>query len=137
MSDCIFCAIAEGTIPSSKVFASDTLYAFLDINPANKGHTLIIPRAHCADPLGVDPALGREVIEAMQRIGRAVMTATGAAGFNVIQNNGQVAGQEVFHLHWHIIPRFAGDGIPLWKQGSYASKEEMERLATALRVQIG
>lgn len=137
MDTCIFCAIQEGKLPSSKVYESDTLYAFLDLNPANKGHTLIIPRKHSLDLLGVDPGLGKELLEAMQRIARALVSVTGAEGFNVIQNNGRVAGQQVDHLHWHIIPRFSGDGIPLWQQHSYDSQDEMNRLATAIRVQIG
>ena len=137
MESCIFCGIQAGTIPSARLYETDNLYAFLDIAPANKGHALLIPRTHCADILGVDPALGREVLEAMQRIARAVVSVTGARGFNIIQNNGRVAGQEVDHLHWHIIPRFERSEMPLWKQGAYETQEEMNRLATAIRVQIG
>lgn len=135
--DCIFCAICEGKIPSSKVYESENLYAFLDLNPANKGHTLLIPRLHCADILAVPPSLGQEVLEAIQRIAPAILSVTGATGFNVFQNNGSVAGQEIFHLHWHIIPRFENDGIRLWKQGAYDSQEEMNRFATSIKVQIG
>ena len=136
MDDCLFCSIAQGKIPSAKIFESDNLYAFLDLNPANKGHTLIIPREHSADILDVNPAIGRELLEAIQRIARAILSVTGATGFNVVQNNGKVSGQEIFHLHWHIIPRFEGDGLSLWKQGSYESQEEMNRLATAIKVHI-
>lgn len=134
---CVFCGIVAQTIPSAKLYESDNLYAFLDIAPANKGHALIIPRVHCADILGVDPALGKELLEAMQRIARAILSVTGAKGFNIFQNNGRVAGQEVDHLHWHIIPRFERGEVPLWTQGKYESVEEMNRLATAIRVQIG
>ncbi|MBQ7739457.1 MAG: HIT family protein [Desulfovibrionaceae bacterium] len=136
MDDCLFCSIANGTIPSAKIFQSENLYAFLDLHPANKGHTLIIPREHCADIFDLNPAIGREVLEAVQRIARAILTVTGATGFNLIQNNGKVAGQEIFHLHWHIIPRFEHDGFSLWKPGDYDSQEEMNRLATAIKVQI-
>ncbi|MCR4666137.1 MAG: HIT family protein [Desulfovibrio sp.] len=136
MQDCIFCAIAKGLIPSSSVYETPSLYAFLDLNPANKGHTLIIPKAHYSNLLDADPQLGNELIDAMQRVARAIITVTGAEGFNVIQNNGRAAGQEVDHLHWHIIPRFANDGLTLWKQHSYDSQEEMNRLATAIRVQV-
>ncbi|MBO4368914.1 MAG: HIT family protein [Desulfovibrio sp.] len=136
MHDCLFCQIAKGIIPSSPVFESQNLYAFLDLNPANKGHTLIIPRNHCSDLFDADPELGKELIETMQRIARALLAVTGAEGFNVIQNNGRVAGQEINHLHWHIIPRFPNDGFSLWQQHQYDSKEEMNRLATAIRLQI-
>ena len=136
MDNCLFCAIASGTIPSQKIFESGNLYAFLDIAPANKGHALLIPKTHCSDLLGLDPALGQEIFEAMQRIARAVVSVTSAQGFNIIQNNGRAAGQEIDHLHWHIIPRFDNDGLTLWRQGKYDAEEEMVRLATAIRVQI-
>ncbi|MBQ9536195.1 MAG: HIT family protein [Desulfovibrionaceae bacterium] len=136
MDDCIFCAIVQGKIPSAKVFESDKLYAFLDLNPANKGHTLLIPKEHCTNILDVDPIIGKEFLDAVQRIAPAIMHVTSAQGFNVFQNNGKVAGQEIFHLHWHIIPRFENDGVPLWKQGAYDSQEEMNRLAAAIKVQI-
>ena len=136
MDECLFCAIAKGTIPSAKIFESENLYAFLDLHPANKGHVLIIPREHCVDILDVNPAIGKEFLEDVQRIARAMLAVTGATGFNVIQNNGKVSGQEIFHLHWHIIPRFEGDGFSLWKPGDYDSMEEMQRLATAIKVQI-
>ena len=137
MDGCLFCGIVQGQIPSSKVYETESLYAFLDLNPANKGHTLVVPKKHCQDLLGLDPALGHELLDALQRIARGILSVTGAEGFNLIQNNGRVAGQEIFHLHWHLIPRFQGDGFKLWTQGSYDSPEEMNRLATALRVQIG
>ncbi|MBO4314231.1 MAG: HIT family protein [Desulfovibrio sp.] len=130
--DCIFCAIVSGAIPSSKVFESDTVYAFLDLNPVHKGHTLIIPKKHFKDVTELDTALGRDIFDAMQRVARAVMEATGARGFNVLQNNGRIAGQMVDHLHWHIIPRFADDGLDMWPQGKYGSMDEMN--ATAAKI---
>lgn len=137
MDDCIFCLIAQGKIPSSKVYESEKLYAFLDLNPANKGHTLIIPKAHYKTILEFDSSLGTEVMEAMQKIAQAIIAATGAAGINIIQNNGRAAGQEVDHLHWHIIPRFAEDGFRLWKQKKYDSMDEMNAFAAKIRDQLG
>ena len=136
MADCIFCLIAEGKIPSSKVLETENLYAFLDLNPVHKGHTLVIPKKHAADLLACDPAIGCDVIAAMQEIGRAVMKVTGAKGFNVLQNNGRAAGQEVDHLHWHVIPRFEGDGLTLWPQGKYESMDEMNAMAASLREEL-
>ena len=130
--DCIFCAIVSGAIPSSKVFESDTVYAFLDLNPVHKGHTLIIPKKHFKDVTELDTTLGRDIFDAMQRVAGAVMEATGAKGFNVLQNNGRIAGQMVDHLHWHIIPRFADDGLDMWPQGKYGSMDEMN--ATAAKI---
>ena len=137
MADCLFCLIAEGKVPSSKVFENDQVYAFLDLNPVHKGHTLIIPKAHCQDIFGADPAVGAAIIDAMQRIGRAIKDVTGATGMNVLQNNGRDAGQMVDHLHWHLIPRFAGDGLTLWPQGKYDSMDEMNSLAASLRGALG
>ncbi|MBQ7456233.1 MAG: HIT family protein [Desulfovibrio sp.] len=134
--DCVFCDILAGKIPSAKLLETESLYAFLDIAPANKGHALIIPRTHCQDILGVDPKIGEDLLSTMQRIARAIVNVTGAKGFNIIQNNGRVAGQEVDHLHWHIIPRFDRAEMPLWKQGKYESMDEMMRLATTIKLQI-
>ncbi|MCR5563053.1 MAG: HIT family protein [Desulfovibrio sp.] len=130
--DCIFCAIVSGAIPSSKVFESDTVYAFLDLNPVHKGHTLIIPKKYFKDVTELDTTLGRDIFDAMQRVAGAVMEATGAKGFNVLQNNGRIAGQMVDHLHWHIIPRFENDGLGMWPQGKYDSMDEMN--ATAAKI---
>ena len=136
MADCIFCMIAEGKIPSSKVYESDTVYAFLDLNPVHKGHALVIPKKHAKDLLRLPPELGRDLVEAMQKLGRAVMEATGADGFNVVQNNGRAAGQEVEHVHWHVIPRFDGDGLAFWPQTKYESMEAMNAMAERIRARI-
>ncbi len=133
MDDCIFCKISEGRLPSSKVYESDTLYAFLDLNPCHKGHTLIIPRQHCRDIFEVDPAIGGDVLRAMKDIAAALKKVTGCTGVNVLQNNGRDAGQMVDHLHWHLIPRFAGDGFKLWPQGKYETMDEMNAMAGQLR----
>lgn len=131
--DCIFCMILEGKLPSSKVYESEHLYGFLDLNPVNKGHALIIPKKHCADIFDCDPAIGQEVVEAFQRVGEALKKVTGCTGVNIMQNNGRTAGQMVFHLHWHLIPRHAGDGFTLWPQGKYADMDEMNGMAAKLR----
>jgi len=83
MDSCIFCKILDGSIPSAKLYETENLYAFLDIAPANKGHALIIPRTHCQNILGIDPAIGKELLEAMQRIAMALTAVTGAKGFNI------------------------------------------------------
>lgn len=137
MADCIFCLIAQGKIPSSKVLETETVYAFLDLNPVHKGHALIIPKTHCESVFDLDPALGRDVVDAMQRVGRAIMKVTGATGLNVLQNNGRDAGQEVGHLHWHLIPRIAGDGLNVWPHEKYDSMDEMNGLAARIREAIG
>lgn len=130
MPDCIFCKIAASEIPSAKIYEDDKVFAFLDLAPAAKGHTLIVPKAHAETILDLPAGFGESVLVAMAKIGRAQMKALGAAGFNCLQNNFSAAGQEVMHLHWHVIPRFEGDGLGLkWAQGKYGSQDEMKLLA--------
>ena len=90
-NDCIFCMIVEGKLPSSKVYETENLYAFLDLNPVHEGHTLIIPKKHCENIFDADPAIGEDVIKAMQRVGEALKKVTGCTGVNVLQNNGRTA----------------------------------------------
>lgn len=130
--DCIFCRIANGEIPCAKVFESETCLAFLDIAPVNPGHTLVLPKAHHVTLMDIPPALGADLMEALSKVAGAVKEATGADGINLMQNNFAAAGQVVPHAHFHIIPRFEGDGHELWPQKSYASNDEMTRLAEAI-----
>jgi len=111
MSDCIFCKIIAGDIPSHKVYEDEHVFAFLDIGPLSEGHTLIIPKQHAEtlDQLSDEAAAACGL--ACKRIGAAVASATGCAGWNILQNNGEVAGQEVMHVHFHLIPRAEGDGL--------------------------
>ena len=127
--DCIFCRIAEGTIPSAKVYEDENVVAFLDLSPVHPGHALVIPKAHYKDILEFPCGLAPAVCSAIQNVAKALMTVTGASGCNVLQNNGVIAGQSVFHVHWHVIPRFDGDGLELWRQGSYADDGAMQEMA--------
>lgn len=133
MNDCIFCKIVDGTLPSSMVYETEHLCAFLDSRPAQTGHTLIVPRQHFRNIFEADPAIGEDVLRAMQRVAEAIKKSTGCPGINIIQNNGSEAGQTVFHLHWHIIPRYEGDGMPVWPQKPYPSMEAMNAMAETLR----
>ena len=126
---CIFCLIASGDIPSAKVYEDDTVLAFLDLSPVHPGHTLVIPKKHYKDMLEVPSELGTAVFAALKKVGAAVVKATGATGFNVMQNNGLSAGQTMFHIHWHIIPRFDGDGLGVWEQGNYPDAAAMQAMA--------
>lgn len=118
--NCIFCKIAEGDIPSAKLFETDRIISFLDINPVNKGHALVVPKRHVESLLGLRQKELHAAIFAVQRVSRAVVRVTDADGFNVLQNNGEVSGQEIPHVHFHVIPRFADDGFDFgWRQGSY------------------
>lgn len=131
--NCIFCKIVHGEIPCTSVFESEELIAFLDISPVNKGHTLLVPKAHMETLFDMPDDIGQTLLAAMKQVGAAVMEATGAKGLNVVQNNYPVAGQQVPHVHWHLIPRFADDGHMAWPQGAYQDMQEMAALAGAIR----
>jgi histidine triad (HIT) family protein len=121
---CVFCKIVRGEIPSSVVLETDDAVAFLDINPVNKGHVLLVPRAHHANLAELPDDLAASAGSLLPRLCRAVVAASGADGFNVIINNGRVAGQTVDHGHWHVIPRFHGDPVNWpWPHSQYVGDE--------------
>ena len=134
--DCIFCKIIAGEIPCAKLYETDKVLSFLDIGPVNKGHALVIPLGHHETLWDLPPALGEDLLRAMQIVGGAVMKEVGADGLNVGMNNFEAAGQLVPHAHFHLVPRFANDGFELWPQGAYDDMEEMSRLAKAVREKI-
>ncbi|MBQ4424740.1 MAG: HIT family protein [Lachnospiraceae bacterium] len=124
MDFCIFCKIAAGEIPSVTVYEDEQLRAILDLGPAAKGHTLILPKAHYKDVTEAPAELLGHMMQTAARIGAAQMKAFGYDGFNLVQNNGEAAGQSVFHLHLHVIPRRTGDrALGLWKPGSPTQEE--------------
>ena len=123
MTDCIFCKIITGELPSERVYEDEVVLAFLDIAPVNPGHTLLIPKAHVSDLLTVDPADMARLVQALPKVARAVVEGTKAEGFNASFNNGAAAGQIVWHLHCHIIPRFASDGYRSWGHRAYVEGE--------------
>ncbi len=130
---CIFCKIVAGEIPSERVYDDGVVMAFLDINPIAPGHTLLVPHAHHAGLLDTPHELLAALLAAAPRVARGAMAAVGGEGFNFFQFNGSCSGQEVFHLHFHIIPRRPGDGVRYqWKQGKYAAGE-MAELAQKIR----
>ena len=108
MSDCIFCRIVAGEIPSRQVYADDVCVAFLDVGPLKEGHTLIVPRVHVPDALA-DPGVLASLAPAIGTVGRLLIDRLDATGLNVISNVGADAGQSVFHLHVHLVPRYADD----------------------------
>jgi histidine triad (HIT) family protein len=113
--DCIFCKIVAGELPSYKVYEDGNVLAFLDIAPINKGHVLVIPKKHYETTLETPDELVTHLALTVKKIAAAVMHATGAHAVNIGINNGAESGQVVFHTHWHIMPRFSGDGYELWK----------------------
>lgn len=122
--NCIFCKIAAGQIPSNTVYEDEDFRVILDIAPASKGHAIVLPKEHMADLLSADSNVTAKALPVIKKVANAIKTATGCEGVNILQNNGEAAGQTVFHLHFHIIPRVKGDNvIPSWNTLSYAENE--------------
>jgi histidine triad (HIT) family protein len=132
MDNCIFCKIIRKEIPAHVVYEDESTLAFLDINPINPGHVLVIPKAHHADLLSTPDELLREVMSVARKIAQASITALNAPGFNIGVNNGAAAGQVVPHVHLHVMPRFQNDGHELWHGKPYGAGEA-ERAAEAIR----
>jgi histidine triad (HIT) family protein len=111
--DCLFCRIVAGELPATIVAEDERTVSFMDINPATRGHALVVPRAHAEDLLSVDSEDLRAVIVAAQRLAALAKERLGAAGVNLINSCGSAAWQTVFHFHVHVIPRYEGDPLRL------------------------
>lgn len=132
--NCPFCRIVAARVPAHDVLRTDRIVAFFPDAPAVLGHTLIVPRDHVRDVWELDRQTGHDLADAICRVAHAVRTATGDPGMNVIQSNGRAAGQTVFHLHVHVVPRRDGDRMPhLWPSEFSWPSEELAHLQAALR----
>ena len=131
-NDCVFCAIAAGEIPSFKVYEDDLVLAYLDINPCSKGHTLVIPKAHTAGLLETSDETLAALLARVKKVAAHLKEALPCDGFNILQNNGAAAGQSVFHIHFHIVPRYAG-GEALTFKSVAGDMEALKALAERLR----
>ena len=115
--DCIFCKIIAGAIPSKTVYEDEDYKAILDVSPASQGHVIILPKNHAANIFELSDEDARGIMLVAKKIAAAQMKVFGCDGVNVLQNNGEAAGQTVFHLHVHVIPRYKGDTVDIkWKQ---------------------
>ncbi|MEJ0020963.1 MAG: HIT family protein [Candidatus Doudnabacteria bacterium] len=126
MEDCIFCKIINRQIPSDIIYEDDQTLAILDIRPVSRGHALVMPKKHTEDLLSATGEDLVNTIKVTQKITRAVKDATGAIGMNVSTNNGAAAGQVIFHLHFHIIPRFGNDNLSPWPHQETEPKTRAE-----------
>lgn len=124
--DCIFCRIVKNEIPSKKVYEDGVSFAFLDINPRNPGHTLVIPKRHYETIFDIPEERAGEFFESVKRVAGMVKNGTKAQGLNITQSNGSAAGQIVSHLHFHVIPRFANEG-PVAPEGILQVKKMDEK----------
>lgn len=122
--NCIFCKIANGEIPSRTVYENEHFRVILDNGPATKGHALVLPKDHYADLFEIPAETAAEAMQTAKTVAELLREKLGADGLNVVQNNGEVAGQTVKHFHIHLIPRYHGDGQHiLWKPGNPSDQE--------------
>lgn len=127
-SNCIFCKIANGEIPSTTLYEDEDFRVILDLGPATRGHALLLPKEHYKDLFDLDDEVAAKVLVKAKRIAGRIRTGLKADGMNLVQNNGEAAGQTVFHFHMHLIPRYQDDhaGI-LWEPGK-TTPEDMEEV---------
>ena len=129
MSDCIFCKIANGEIPSATLYEDEDFRVILDLGPASKGHALILPKAHAANIYEISDDMAAKAMILAKKMATKMTEALKCDGFNIVQNNGEPAGQTVFHFHMHLIPRYEGDQVGLtWKPGTFTDEVKNEIL---------
>ncbi len=129
---CIFCKIINHEVPSQPIYEDEQVLVILDIKPVNPGHLLVLPKKHYAN---IEDAPVEELIAIMKvikKMGKLLKDKLGILGYNVIENNDSIAGQEIAHLHFHIIPRYENDGLRPWPQSDYKDTE-LEDMAKKLR----
>ncbi len=135
--DCIFCRIAAGDIPSETVYEDDDYRAILDLGPASRGHTLILPKEHFRDVTELSAHYAAGILPVAAKIGEAMKKALSCDGFNLVQNNGEAAGQTVMHFHMHVIPRYNSETAPIaaWEPHK-ADPEELKQIREQLAAAI-
>lgn len=130
--NCIFCKIANGEIPSKTIYDDENFRVILDLGPAAKGHALILPKDHYKDLFNLPDETAKGAITLAKKLGAQMMDKLNADGFNLVQNNGECAGQTVFHFHLHLIPRYEDDGQKIgWKPGK-PTQEELEDIKNTI-----
>ena len=132
MEDCLFCKIVAGEIPSYKIYEDEKFLAFLDTNPVNKGHILVIPKEHSKNILEMEDTPIKEMAVITKKLAKYIKEKLNADGINIISNINTTAGQVIFHTHTHIIPRFKNDGFKHWISSKY-KKNEVEKIQKILK----
>ena len=130
VDNCIFCKILADEIPSSVVYEDDMFRAILDVNPAAKGHVIILPKKHAANIFELPDEEASKILIVARKIAKALKETYHCDGVNILQNNGEAAGQTVFHFHLHMIPRYKGDEVGLgWKMGELTEEDKQDILS--------
>ena len=121
--NCIFCKLANGDIPTATLYEDDDFRVILDAGPASKGHALILPKEHYKNLYELDDEIAAKALVLAKKMITKLTDVLGCDGYNIVQNNGEVAGQTVFHFHIHLIPRYEGDEVGLgWKMGELTAE---------------
>lgn len=135
-SNCIFCKIANGEIPSKTLYEDDSFRVILDISPASKGHAIILPKNHAANLYELPEEDAAKIMVVAKKVATVLKDTLQCDGLNVLQNNGEAAGQTVFHLHVHLIPRYENDNIKIeWEagaEGNTLADEVVEKIQNAI-----
>lgn len=127
--NCIFCKIAGGEIPAATIYEDEDFRVILDLGPASKGHALILPKEHYANLFEIEDELAGKALKLAKKIGIKMKEVLGCDGLNVVQNNGEAAGQTVFHFHMHLIPRYENDNAGVtWTPGELTEEVKEELL---------
>ncbi len=136
--NCVFCRIIEGLEKAEILYENEHVISILDVNPVNYGHSLVIPKQHYEDFLSLPEEEYSSLLKAVKKVAEAIITAIDPKpeGFNILSNNGFVAGQRIFHVHFHIIPRYAGDGLKFRPVMRRYAKGEIEKYADLIRQKI-
>lgn len=128
--NCIFCKLASGEIPTATLYEDEDFRVILDANPASKGHALILPKEHYANLYELDDELASKALVLAKKMITKLTPILGCDGYNIVQNNGEAAGQTVFHFHMHLIPRSKGDSVGLgWKMNVLKDEDKEEILS--------
>ncbi len=135
MTDCLFCKIANKTIPANVLYEDRSVIAFLDIKPITRGHTLVVPKQHCENLFDAPEQVLADTVKAAKKVALGVTNALGAKACNLGMNSGAAAGQAVMHAHMHVIPRYADDGLQHWP-GKNVSQEELAKVQQRIMVQM-
>lgn len=136
MTDCVFCRIVAGSIPSTRVYEDEATVAFMDIGQVNPGHVLVALKAHADNLYALDEAQAAAIARACRKIALALKETFDPEGLSVYQANGKAAGQTVFHYHVHLLPRHAGDGMELVWPVKNPPREKLEAYAARIREKI-
>ena len=130
---CIFCKIVQKQAPASIIYEDETVIVFLDIRPLNMGHTLVIPKPHYVDIFDIPENLLLQVHKVAKQIAPAIKKATNADGISIIQQNGKAAGQDIFHLHVHVVPRFDGQKLPHFNELKEVERAKLDEMAKKIK----